>query len=61
MAIILRWLTHLPTELSRQTTAERGVLRFLGKWLALSTIVGLLHGWFMKAGKGPPVRDDKRR
>ncbi|CAA2155557.1 MULTISPECIES: hypothetical protein [Methylobacterium] len=36
-------------------------LRFLRNWFLLSIPVGLFVGRFIKAGKGPPLRDDERR
>ena len=37
------------------------VLRFLRGWFLLSIPVGLFVGRYMKAGKGPPLKDDERR
>ncbi|GJE52544.1 hypothetical protein GOFOIKOB_5617 [Methylobacterium tardum] len=36
------------------------VLRFLRNWLLLSIPIGLFVGRFIKAGKGPPLRDEHR-
>ncbi|MDP4004430.1 hypothetical protein [Methylobacterium sp. NEAU K] len=35
-------------------------LRFLRNWFLLSIPVGLFVGKFIKAGKGPLLRDDER-
>jgi hypothetical protein len=37
------------------------VLRILRAWLVLSIPLGLLVGRFIRAGKGPRLRDDERR
>ncbi|WP_280141627.1 hypothetical protein [Methylobacterium sp. Leaf361] len=37
------------------------VLRFVRGWLLVSIPVGIAVGKFIKAGKGPPMRDDERR
>jgi len=37
------------------------VLRFVRGWLLLSVPVGIAAGKFIKAGKGPPLRDEDRR
>jgi hypothetical protein len=35
-------------------------LRFLRTWSLLSIPLGLFVAQFIKAGKGPPIRDDNR-